>query len=108
MNENQPQWFAVYLYYAEPWDELLINAVRPFVNEMMNAKLADQYFFIRYWEKGPHIRLRFKGIPEKLNHEIRPRLIRHFENYYNSKPSQRIDPEWTRNLPIDQKWFPNN
>lgn len=108
MKESQPQWLAAYLYYAEPWDELLINAVRPFVNEMMHSKLADQFFFIRYWEMGPHIRLRFKGFPEKLNHEIRPRLIKHFENYYNSNPSQRIDPEWTRNLPLDQKWFPNN
>lgn len=106
--ESDKQWLAAYLYYVEPWEKLLVHAVAPFVSQIMEEGLADQYFFIRYWEKGPHVRLRFKGNPEVLEKEVKPRLIKHFESYFAENPSERTDPEWLQNAPPEDQWYPNN
>ncbi len=58
MPENQH--LSFYVYYAEPWESLLVGAVRPLVKKLIEQGLITQYFFIRYWERGPHIRLRLK------------------------------------------------
>lgn len=102
------KWLAAYLYYAEPWEKFLSEAVHPFVTDVLKDKWADHYFFIRYWEKGPHIRLRFWGDENKLTRELQPRLTDHFNSYFDKNPSARIDPEWLKDAPEEHQWFPNN
>jgi thiopeptide-type bacteriocin biosynthesis protein len=106
--EQEKKWLAAYLYYHEPWEDLLVNALAPFVKEVMETGLADQYFFIRYWEKGPHIRLRFKGNVEVLDKILKPRLEQHFTGYFAEKPSSRPDLEWLKTLPEEHRWYPDN
>jgi len=101
-------WLAAYLYYAEPWEEFLIRGVQPFIRLVMEKKQAGQFFFIRYWERGPHIRLRFKGDPGQMAANIKPRLESHFNDYFQQNPSKREDPEYVKNLPEEYRWFPNN
>ena len=96
-------WFAAYLYYARPWDPLIIEAVAPFIDQVLADQLADHYFYIRYWERGPHIRLRFKGDPEKMEHELKPRLEAWFHTWFKQNPSTR--PEWMTGR---EGYFPNN
>ena len=107
MNASGKNWLAAYLYYAEPWEKLLVEAVDPFVNEVFEQKWADQFFFIRYWEKGPHIRLRFKGSAGVLENETRSELQDHFARYYQSLPSAREEPSW-EDIEEEHVWFPNN
>lgn len=106
--ENNKKWLAAYLYYAEPWETILVDALKPFAENILQQGLADQYFFIRYWERGPHIRLRFKGDFTILENEVKPQLIQHFENYFASNPSKRQEPKWLDDTPEDSKWYPNN
>lgn len=103
-------WLAAYLYYAEPWEKFLIDGVRPFIRQIMDSGDAKRFFFIRYWEKGPHIRLRFNGDPGTMDARIKPRLIEYFENYFQKNPSERKDPDYLKqkDYPKDQQWFPNN
>jgi hypothetical protein len=108
MAEVNKIWVAAYLYYAEPWEEFLSKAVKPFVKEVMKKDWAEQFFFIRYWEKGPHIRLRFKTSPELAEHYLKPALNKHFESYFEGFPSERQEPKWLEEVPQDQQWFPNN
>lgn len=105
---NETKWLAAYLYYGEPWEKMLTEAVKPFVEKIMSENLADQYFFIRYWEKGPHIRLRFKGDIEILESKVKPRLTAHFEAYFKSNPSERNEPEWLKTAESEHQWYPNN
>jgi hypothetical protein len=74
----------------------------------MQMKLAEAFFIIRYREKGPHIRLRFKGNPVTLEEKLKPAILAHFEAYFAAHPSLRIDPAWGEDAPEAQKWFPNN
>lgn len=101
-------WLAAHLYYNEPWEAMLTNALEPYVSSVMRAGVADQYFFIRYWERGPHIRLRFKAGPAVIEQLFRPNLVEHFENYFEDKPSKRTNPDYPLNFPDEFKWYPNN
>ncbi len=101
-------WLAAHLYYNEPWEEFLTKAVEPYITSVMRAGVAEQYFFIRYWDRGPHIRLRFKADEAVIEQLFRPNLLEHFENYFEDKPSKRTDPNYPINFPDDFKWLPNN
>ena len=106
--KEDKMWLAAYLYYNEPWEVFLVDAVEPFVKEVMDNKWAEQYFFIRYWEKGPHIRLRFLGDKDVLEKEVKPALIKHFETYFKQHPSERQDPNWLEDAEPEYAWYPNN
>jgi thiopeptide-type bacteriocin biosynthesis protein len=101
-------WLAAHLYYNEPWEEFLTKAVEPYVASVMRAGVVDQYFFIRYWDRGPHIRLRFNGDTDIIEQLFRPNLLEHFENYFQDKPSKRTNPSYPNNFPEEFKWLPNN
>ncbi len=96
-------WLAAYLYYGEPWQALLARGIKPLTETLLRQTLADRFFFIRYWERGPHIRLRFltdaarKGAVE--NH-----LTTWFEDYVEAHPSERSFSEPENGPPL----LPNN
>jgi thiopeptide-type bacteriocin biosynthesis protein len=96
-------WLAAYIFAKSPWENLLKNAVKPFAEKILNEKKAEQYFFIRYWENGPHIRLRFKG--EHLGQKIQQELKDYFSNYLTENPS-REDKEWEAEYRKKENWFP--
>ena len=103
--ENTSNWLAAYLYYNEPWEQLLTDAIHPYVKTVLTTGIAQQYFFIRYWDRGPHIRLRFKGDPKIINAVLQPNLEEHFLNYYDSRPSHRSEPKYPPHFPKEHKWF---
>ena len=45
MKDDTKTWLATYLYYAEPWEEFLTDAVKPFVESVLENNLAEQFFF---------------------------------------------------------------
>lgn len=109
MNKHQEDiWLSIYLFYNEPWEDFLQKAIEPYVSTAIQTGIAEQYFFIRYWEKGPHIRLRLKGNTEMVNTILKPNLEEHFLNYFESKPSRRIEPQYPAEFSEKLKWFPNN
>jgi thiopeptide-type bacteriocin biosynthesis protein len=108
MSSTNGTWLGAHLYYAEPWEKFLVEAVHPFVVEVVSKKLAEQFFFIRYWERGPHIRLRLKGERYALEHELKPWLESFFLEYFHRCPSRRDEVKNRDNLPSDRSWYPNN
>jgi hypothetical protein len=108
MNAPDPTWLAGYLYYTGAPETFLTQAVAPFVHTMLTQGWAEQCFFIRYGEWGPHIRLRFKGQSETLAQKVKPQFAPFFRHYYARYPSQRQEPAWVQALPPEQRWFPNN
>ncbi|HEX8674775.1 MAG TPA: thiopeptide-type bacteriocin biosynthesis protein, partial [Longimicrobium sp.] len=55
-------------------DEVLARVVHPFAARCLERGLAGGFFFIRYSELGPHLRLRFYGDPAVLEAEVAPGL----------------------------------
>lgn len=96
---NTSQWISVYLYYEPPFESFLLKAVKPCIKEAMQKHLAESYFFIRYFEKGSHIRLRFKT-EQKLVRKTETYIKGYFTDYFADNPSHREKE--------DPVWFPNN
>ena len=101
-------WLAAYLFYGEPWETFLTAAVQPFVTQTLASGAAEQFFFIRYWEQGPHIRLRLKGGPERLAGQVRPQLEAFFNRHFLLAPSKRLEPEAAVTWPAHMRWLPNH
>ena len=100
-------WTSFHLYYAEPWEALLSNFLKPWVDKHLEEN--ELFFFIRYWEKGPHIRFRMAAEPNRLK-GLSNELKSAFEHYVLENPSERMldafQPE-DREF-IAKEWYPNN
>lgn len=105
---SEQKWLAAYLYYGEPFEPILKEFVKPLVDDIIAYPKISQYFYIRYWHKGPHIRLRFKGDRRFLDEVIKNRLETRFEAFVEAHPSTREEPEWTSRLNDEDQWIPNN
>lgn len=58
------KWISLYIYfkgdiYEPECDKIILDLVENIVNYAKSNKLFEKYFFIRYSENGPHVRLRF-------------------------------------------------
>jgi thiopeptide-type bacteriocin biosynthesis protein len=93
-------WLATQVYYTEPWEQLLVKALKPYADIAIQMDIAEQYYFMRYWHRGPHIRLWFKGETEMLDMILKPNIIEHFDNYFEAKASERAE--------NPHGWLPNN
>jgi thiopeptide-type bacteriocin biosynthesis protein len=79
---GQPRWLSAYLciapaIYSSDCDRIVRTVVRPFVALCRERCWIARYFFIRYSENGPHIRLRLHGEPAMLEQLVKPALIEH-------------------------------
>ncbi|NTE04640.1 hypothetical protein G6M26_30155 [Agrobacterium tumefaciens] len=55
-------WLSLHIHYTGNADELLKQAIAPFISKWNFCFFAGStWFFIRYWERGSHIRLRFNA-----------------------------------------------
>ncbi len=102
------KWLAAYIYYSEPWDKLLVEGIKPLADDIIESGLAEKYFFIRYWEKGPHIRLRFYGDEQTLDSQVKPKIETWIKSWLAANPSTHDLPEGYTNIPEEQGWYPNN
>jgi thiopeptide-type bacteriocin biosynthesis protein len=57
-------------------DRVLRDEVRPLAAEAIGSGAADRWFFIRYRDPEPHLRLRFRGKPQELHGRLLP-LLQH-------------------------------
>ncbi|HEV2377314.1 MAG TPA: thiopeptide-type bacteriocin biosynthesis protein [Streptosporangiaceae bacterium] len=51
-------WVSAHLFCHTSLDGLLTDAVRPTVLELTESGAVAGFFFLRYWDGGPHVRLR--------------------------------------------------
>jgi len=69
------EWLYVKLYGGESSaDRVLSDLVAPLREHALGEGGADGWFFLRYEDPEPHLRLRFHGDPRRLGAELLPRL----------------------------------
>jgi thiopeptide-type bacteriocin biosynthesis protein len=77
---KKTDWISCYIFHNIPFEKVLIELVKPILDILKKDKLIEKSFFIRYWENGPHIRLRVLPIKNKIKIE---KLIKSFiEDYF--------------------------
>ncbi len=104
----EKQWISIHVYYSQPWNELLVKRIMPFVHPALETGLVEHFFFLRYWHKGPHIRLRFYGQKDQLETILIPNITTYLEDYFEFHPSYRKDPTYPEGFPESEKWLSNN
>ena len=108
LNRSDRIWLSSHLFYEGSLDIFLVKAVLPVVDNLFREGLASQFFFIRYWEGGQHIRLRVKGEAEKFISDIKPQIEAHFGKYYEEHPSSRSKLIQLSENSKQRHFFPNN
>lgn len=85
MSDNA--WVSAHAFYHDDLDRLLLDVTAPLVAELAAGGLSTQYFFLRYWDGGPHLRLRVLPADESARAEV-TRLVRErFEKYFAHRPA---------------------
>jgi thiopeptide-type bacteriocin biosynthesis protein len=68
-------WLFLKLYGPRSGEnELLAGPIRLVCEEIRQAQIANGWFFLRYSDPEPHLRLRFFGVPDQLTSILLPRL----------------------------------
>lgn len=108
-------WHAYHIFYHrfDKQDSLLLDCIAPLVAEVQEKNLCKDWFFIRYWEGGPHIRLRFLD-PDPLVETMIHERITDFITAYPPKEEITRD-QYYRNHKFDGEpvdpdtlpWYPN-
>lgn len=86
MADSKNNWISIYLFYDYDLSLLLVKLVIPLVNQWTKKKLITNYFFIRYWEEGQHIRLRIKTENKLSENSIKNEVIKIYkQEFLNTK-----------------------
>ncbi len=80
-------WLSAYLFRSSGVNSFLLDAVKPFIDSMIALHWIDAFFFVRFSEGGPHIRLRMKGEHVTLLSEVKPALNSCCQTYFRRYPS---------------------
>lgn len=86
---NEYSWVSAHLYYANPINEFLRQFINTVIKKYRKKHLVEKYFFIRYNEKGPHIRLRFL-VESKYVLYVKEDLKKSFDDYVRINPAENI------------------
>lgn len=91
------EWYSKHLFIHDNayHDEFLTEYLKPFVNMLLIKNKIDKFFFIRYWQGGPHIRFRYKANAE-YGREIDRDLDTIFKDFLESYVP--------KNLPSKEKY----
>lgn len=75
------EWLFVKLFAGTAVaDTLLRDVVRPIVEGARAAGVVDRWFFIRYADPDPHLRIRLHGDPDRLTSQVLPAFRRAIES----------------------------
>lgn len=78
MKAQNKKWLSGYVFfndnniYSIVSDNIILNIISPFVQKCIENNWIDKYFFIRYSENGPHVRIRFFGDENILHETVKP------------------------------------
>jgi hypothetical protein len=104
----ESNWLSIHIFYSEPFDRILTDVLLPFVKDQISKGTINSYFFIRYWENGPHIRLRVKTKQKSLCEVLYAQFEKMIGSFFIQYPSERPETEAIRHLSVEKRWFPNN
>lgn len=102
---NQLTWISFHIYYEEPWDHFLGSTVNCFLKE--NEPKINKFFFIRYWENGPHVRLRLGVNNPEIIQDLTDDTLAYFNRFFEQNPSKRVKNEdsWVGNNTIQLEQY---
>ena len=86
------EWLYLKIYAGEKAsDSLLVDQLYPAIQELLQQQTIQQFFFVRYKDQDPHLRLRFRGNPYiEFYHYVIRRIEQVLHPYVQSGLVHRI------------------
>ena len=81
--ESDCVWLNAHIFYrgqTPECDRVILEIVAPFVHRCWEETWIERYFFIRYRDRGPHVRLRLFGRRDIMERKVKPALLQHVED----------------------------
>src|SRR5579883_2197516 len=81
------KWINIHIFYASNANPMLVETIEPLVNDLRERGLIRRYFFIKYFQEGPHVRLRLllqEGVAEEEVKRIAEEAI---NSYLKRRPA---------------------
>lgn len=83
-------WLSSYVYfkgdiYEPECDKIILEIIEPLILYGKEKKWFDKYFFIRYSERGTHVRLRFFGDTGTLNNNFKQYIENYIHNFADNE-----------------------
>jgi len=76
----------VHAFHHGDLDVLLLDGVRPLLDELRRRGLIDASFFLRYWDGGPHLRVRLRATVDDAA-PVRELALRRLRSYLAAHPA---------------------
>ncbi|MEV4813549.1 lantibiotic dehydratase C-terminal domain-containing protein [Micromonospora avicenniae] len=92
---EETNWVSAHAFYQGDQDHLLVDAVDPLVAELVSGGRAAGWFYLRYWDGGPHVRLRVLPAAGVDSDEIREAIDKRLDGYFRDHPSTPVMTEAT-------------
>jgi hypothetical protein len=91
----EDDWVSAHVFYQGDLTELLVNGIVPVARELTHGGMAPQapacgWFFLRYWEGGPHVRLRVLPAPGRDRAVIEALINERLGQYLREQPSTEL------------------
>jgi hypothetical protein len=79
-------WVCLHVHLLRYQDEYLREVVRPLFSSALEDGLVDRFFFLRYWQSGPHVRVRLHACDAGSRPVLRRSLLQRTEKWLWSSP----------------------
>ncbi|UAL49794.1 thiopeptide-type bacteriocin biosynthesis protein (plasmid) [Sutcliffiella horikoshii] len=85
------EWKSLHIYYQEfeKHDYLIKNLLNPIISNLLDTDKLCKFFFIRYWEKGNHLRVRFSFNKKNSNSNELQYITSVVGDFLNKNPSSK-------------------
>ncbi|HKN55143.1 MAG TPA: lantibiotic dehydratase C-terminal domain-containing protein, partial [Amycolatopsis sp.] len=80
-------WVSAHAFFQDDLDLLVTHVVAPLTEELAAEGMAGEFFFLRYWDGGPHLRLRVLPAPGASRGEVERLIGERFGGYLSGNPS---------------------
>ncbi|WP_371019000.1 thiopeptide-type bacteriocin biosynthesis protein [Pseudalkalibacillus sp. JSM 102089] len=82
------RWLSIHVFYHDisRQNQLIYECLESLFKDVRNKEYVKKYFFMRYWEGGPHIRVRFYVRNEKYD-LLESFVTEYIDNYLKKSPS---------------------
>jgi thiopeptide-type bacteriocin biosynthesis protein len=84
---SQREWVGVHVFHRGDLDAVLVEAVGPLVDELSSAGALGSWFFLRYWEGGPHLRVRLRPAAPEHAEDVSARVVERCARHLRSRPA---------------------
>ena len=91
MRDAHRNWLSVHVFLSDPvrTERYLSEVLDPAIKRWRAEEVLDRWFFIRYWEGGPHLRIRLAGRIAANDDRVMETLSERIAHFCSDNPSTR-------------------